>query len=144
VQLDDVASRIRHEGLELTVDLERVADLDSLGSQLGDDRGEADNAQSEVLAEIHRRWRLEEMDLVRPDVDPGSWHAEVWAILSYHSPEHLGVERHCEVHLRHVHGDMMDSEWLHACILSDHRRSTTEDMQASLDVSIITMRIASV
>ncbi len=93
MQFDEVARRVVEERLAAGTDGHRLADLDVEMTQLGHDAVEVVHPQCHVLAPIIRWRSLDEVDLLRTDVEPGTSEPEVGPVGARRESEHVDVER---------------------------------------------------
>ena len=82
-------------------------------AQLVDHPVEVVHEDREVLAEVGRNASLDEVQLRRPEVDPGATDAEVGPVPADRAPEDIGVEGHALGRVGDVEGHMVDGERLH-------------------------------
>src|SRR4051794_23219826 len=89
VELDEVAAGVVGEGLAAGADGAGVADLDARRPQLRDRLVEVGHEEGEVLAPVGGRGCLDEVDLLRADVEPGAAEPEVGSVGPLHGAEHV-------------------------------------------------------
>ena len=113
VELNPVAGRVNHKGLDARPRRHRVSDFEALLSQLGDDRREVSESQGEVLAHVLWRLRLDEVDLLATRVEPGPAEGESGSVRTDLEAEHVNIERHRRVQVVHVDRYVMEANRLH-------------------------------
>ena len=103
---------------------DRIADLDAPATQLPDHLVEVGHLNCEVLTEVGRHRSFDKVDLLGPEVDPGTSDAEIGTVISHFAPEHAGVERQRLVHIAHVDGNVVHCERFHGHQSTDRERTT--------------------
>jgi hypothetical protein len=117
MELDRVSSRIIQKRLSAGVHVHRIGDVDSRGTKFGYRRLDIGHPDGEVLAEIARYRRLDQMELLTAEIDPGAGDAEVRSVVAQPSTEALCVKGDGLIGVGDIEGYVMDPENLHETIL---------------------------
>ena len=101
--------RVGEERLAVCTDGDGIPDLDAPPAEFPDHLVEVGYLNCEVLTEVGRHRSFDEMDLLGPEVDPGTGacDAEIRTVVSHFSPEHPGVERQRLLHIAHIDRDVV-------------------------------------
>src|SRR5205085_4964714 len=91
-----------------------IADLDAPVPQLGDGGVEIVDQQGEVLPEPGWRLAFDEVQLLRPGVEPGAADADVGAVGPLLQTEDVGVEAQRLVDVGNHDRHVMHGQWSHA------------------------------
>ena len=84
-----------------------------LRAELGDARVDVGDLESEVLTDVRRRGRTDEVHLLASDVEPRASDAEIGAIASGRQAQHVDIEAQRLVDVVDVDRHVMDSDRLH-------------------------------
>jgi hypothetical protein len=118
VELNPVAGRVNHKGLDARPRRHRVSYFEALLSQLGDHRREVSESQGEVLAHVLWRLRFDEVDLLATRVEPSPAEGESGSVRTDLEAEHVNIERHRRVQVVHVDRYVMEANRLHGSIMA--------------------------
>jgi len=114
LELDRVPGRVAEERLARCSDGHGIGDVDALRTQLGDRRVEVADPDREVLAEVVGNGLVDEVHLLRTDVEPGASEGEGRPVVAHLEAEDIPVEGDSLAYVANIDRNMMEPERLHS------------------------------